>query len=445
MPSPRPLGPAREPPPNPSKRPRGIKEGGAGTPPAPRPPGGRGGGGGPEPPRGPGGAGAPALGPPAPPPQRGGGEGGGNKPGGGRRRKNHRGPRRRVAPCPACAPGGGLVVLRDTGLATVPITLVGLTTAVAVVVGRARHRPTVTFPWTMFALACVAFIVGAGLRQALDGQPIAPLADVFSLSGYAAMFIAFVALLRNRRADGAGPHELIDGVIVCVAAASAALVFLALPVVDTQGWSAFTVLLGAYPVIDVAVVFVAVLLYWTSANRVVAFWLLAVTMTAMLVGDIGYAYIGTHGRGRRLTAARPAVRRRLRVLRRGGAAPLDGGPVGHPAPPGAVLVARAPRRPGAGPAGAAGGPHRQPQPPGPTGCAAPLRRWSRCCCSCARWARSASTPCPSRTCATRPRTTFSPGWPTGHVSWSGWKPSSGGPNATTAGWTCSSSTSTSSS
>ena len=28
----------------------------------------------------------------------------------------------------------------------------------------------------------------------------------------------------------------------------------------------FTVLLGAYPVIDVAVVFVAVLLYWTSAG-----------------------------------------------------------------------------------------------------------------------------------------------------------------------------------
>ena len=188
-----------------------------------------------------------------------------------------------------------LVGLRNTGLATVPITLVGLTTAVAVIVGRRRHRPTVTVPWTLFAVACVAFILGAGLRQALDGQAMAPVANVFSLSGYAAMFMAFVALLRNRRADGSGPHELVDGVIVCVSAASAALVFLALPVVDSQGWSAFTVLLGAYPVIDVAVVFVAVLLYWTSANRVVSFWLLAVTMTAMLVGDIGYAYIGTHG------------------------------------------------------------------------------------------------------------------------------------------------------
>jgi diguanylate cyclase len=188
-----------------------------------------------------------------------------------------------------------LVVLRDTGLATLPITLVGLTTAVAVCVGRWLHRPTVTFPWNMFAFACVAFIVGAGLRQALDGTPTAPVANVFTLAGYAGMFIAFVALLRNRRADGAGPHELVDGVIVCVAGASAALVFLALPVVDSQGWSAFTVLLGAYPVIDVAVVFVAVLLYWTSANRVVSFWLLALTMTAMLVGDIGYAYIGTQG------------------------------------------------------------------------------------------------------------------------------------------------------
>jgi diguanylate cyclase len=189
-----------------------------------------------------------------------------------------------------------LIVLRNTGLATVPISLIGLTTAVAVFAGRHRHRPTVSFPWTVFAFTSVAFILGAALRQALDGQPMAPLANVFTLAGYAGMLVAFMSLLRNRRADGSGPHELIDGVIVCVAAASAALVFLALPVVDTQGWSAFTVLLGAYPVIDVAVVFVAVLLYWTSANRVVSFWLLAVTMSSILVGDTGYAYIGTQGR-----------------------------------------------------------------------------------------------------------------------------------------------------
>lgn len=133
-----------------------------------------------------------------------------------------------------------LVVLRDTDLATIPITLVGFTTAIAVVVGRLVHRPTVSFPWTMFALACIAFIAGAGLRQALDGQPTAPLADAFTLSGYAAVLLAFVALLRNRRSDGAGPHELVDGVIVCIAAASAAIVFLALPTLDSNGWSAFS-------------------------------------------------------------------------------------------------------------------------------------------------------------------------------------------------------------
>src|SRR4249919_3100525 len=120
-----------------------------------------------------------------------------------------------------------LVVLRNTGLAALPITLVGLTTTAAVLVGRRRHRPTVTFPWTLFAISSVGFILGAGLRQALDGQPAAPVANAFTLAGYACMFLAFVALLRNRRAEGAGPHELVDGVIVCVAAASAALVFLA--------------------------------------------------------------------------------------------------------------------------------------------------------------------------------------------------------------------------
>jgi diguanylate cyclase (GGDEF)-like protein len=189
-----------------------------------------------------------------------------------------------------------LVGLRNTGLSPVPISLIGLTTAAAIIVGRRRHRPTVMFPWTLFAVASVAFILGAAARQLLDGQPIAPLADVFTLSGYAATFVAFVGLLRNRRATTSGPHELVDGVIVCVAAASAALVFLSVPVVQSQGWSAASVLLGAYPVIDVAVVFVSILLSWTSANRVVSFWLLAATMTAMLIGDIGYAHLGTQGK-----------------------------------------------------------------------------------------------------------------------------------------------------
>jgi hypothetical protein len=284
----------------------------------------------------------------------------------------------------AAALGLALIVLRDTGLATIPITMVGATTTAAVIVGQRRHRPTVTFPWTVLAIASFFFIIGAGLRQALDGQPVAPFADVFTLSGYAGVMLAFLALLRNRRASGTGPHELLDGVIVCVSAASAALVFLALPVVDSQGWSAFTVLLGAYPVIDVAVVFVAVLLYWTSADRVVAFWLLAVTMTAILVGDIGYAYIGTHGQV-----------------------------VGSPLLDLPFVVA--------------------------FGCfgAAALHP--------SMTALSASTPCPSRGCATRPRTTCSPGWPTGPGWWPGWKPSSCARNVTVAGSTCSSWTSTSSS
>jgi diguanylate cyclase len=188
-----------------------------------------------------------------------------------------------------------LVALRSSDLATIPLAVVGLGTCVAVFVGRRRFRPSVTFPWTMFGLSAVAFVLGAGLRQVLVGQPAAPLADAFSLAGYAGTLAAFVALLRNRRSNFSRPHELVDGVIVCVSAASVALVLLSLPIVHVQGWSPYAVLLGAYPVIDVAVVFVTVLLSWTSANRAVSFWLLAVTMTAMLVGDVGYAYIGTQG------------------------------------------------------------------------------------------------------------------------------------------------------
>ncbi len=199
-----------------------------------------------------------------------------------------------------CALGAAMVVtlvaLRDTGLAAAPVAVMGVAAAVAAAAGRLRNRPQVGYPWVLFSLACVAFIAGAVLRQVLHSTPMAPLADVATMSGYAATVGAFVGLLRARQSSDSVSHETIDGAIVLVSVSAAALVFFTLPTAEEVGLSVFAVVQGAYPVIDAVMIFIAILLSWTSARRVASFWLLALSVGFILVGDIGYAWIGTQGR-----------------------------------------------------------------------------------------------------------------------------------------------------
>ena len=130
----------------------------------------------------------------------------------------------------------------------------------------------------------------------LADRPEAPLADAASLLGYGMTVAAVLAILRGRRSTHRGLDELIDGMIVVTAAAPLALALFTLPTaVDRGRLTLFALLQGVYPVIDVAVLFLALLLFWTSANRVPAYWLLTATATATLVGDLGYAQIGTQG------------------------------------------------------------------------------------------------------------------------------------------------------
>jgi diguanylate cyclase (GGDEF)-like protein len=198
-----------------------------------------------------------------------------------------------------CAFGGAMVValvaLRSGDLAAGPVAVMGVGAAVAAAVGRRRNRPEVSYPWLLFSLACVGFIVGAVLRQALAGHPLAPLADVATLAGYLATAAAFIGLLRCRQSGDRRVHGVVDGSIVLVAISALALVTFTLPTARNGGWTELALVQGVYPVIDAVMVFVAILLSWTSARRVASFWLLGVSVVFILVGDTGYAWIGTQG------------------------------------------------------------------------------------------------------------------------------------------------------
>ena len=153
-----------------------------------------------------------------------------------------------------------LVVLRRTDFAAVPLVVAGVGTTVLIMVGRARNHPSTRLPWTLYAASCSVFIVGAVLRQVLVDTPLAPLADVASLSGYGLVLGAFIAILRTRGVSrGGGLHELLDGLIVVIAAGAVALAVFTLPTATYGNLSPFALLQGVYPVIDICILFVILL------------------------------------------------------------------------------------------------------------------------------------------------------------------------------------------
>ena len=188
-----------------------------------------------------------------------------------------------------------LVALRHTDWAALPLTVVGVGSTVLILVGRARNNPSSRLPWTLYSASCGVFILGAVLRQVLVGTHLAPLADGATLSGYGLVLAAFITMLRTRRGVRGGLHELLDGLIVVIAAGAVALVVFTLPTAMYGDLSPFALLQGVYPVIDVCVLFVILLLSWTSANRVTSYWFLTGATLGTLTGDLGYAYIGTQG------------------------------------------------------------------------------------------------------------------------------------------------------
>ncbi len=166
----------------------------------------------------------------------------------------------------------------------------------ALVVGVRRYRPALPRPWLALAVATGIFVAGAVARVVLSGSPLSPLADVLSLSGYATTLYAFSSLLRGRGSVAGDRHELADGVIVMTAAASAAVALLTVPTLTgTDLPRVYAAVQGIYPLIDVAVIGVILMLSWTSAVAATSFRLLAGAIVAMLVGDLAYALAAREG------------------------------------------------------------------------------------------------------------------------------------------------------
>jgi len=167
---------------------------------------------------------------------------------------------------------------------------------IATLTGMVLHRPRAMRFWALTALTQVSFLVGAMVRpwsvaQTGVGQA---LADAFTLGGYASLICGLALILRSR--GRVERFALADGVLVCLGALAMALVLFALPaaaIPNRPQW--VSVLAGLYPVLDVVILLILMNFGFTTAGRLPSYLALSGSIGAVVVGDVGYAWIGAQG------------------------------------------------------------------------------------------------------------------------------------------------------
>ena len=170
--------------------------------------------------------------------------------------------------------------------------LIGASSAVAVVVGTRKHRPSLAVAWYLFAAGLMAFAVGDVIFNLYASvwhrdPPIPSVADVFYLAGYPFLAAGLVLLvLRVRPVDRR--VGIVDAALLTVAFAICQWVFVMHPLVEgSSDWVANIVALS-YPAMDVVLLASLVFLALTPTWRTPAYRYLAASIVLLLVVDEVY-------------------------------------------------------------------------------------------------------------------------------------------------------------
>ena len=157
---------------------------------------------------------------------------------------------------------------------------------VAAVVGIRRHRPAVATAWWLLVAALAVTVTGSVLF--LTGHPTAAISVIsMSYPVSAAALLVLGARLGGR--PGAG---VLDACIVMVGAAIPAWTLLTQPALSRGGNPLLTV---AFPVLDLAMLWLTARLVIGGAGRSPAHLMLVVGNVALLAGDCEYLYQRAHG------------------------------------------------------------------------------------------------------------------------------------------------------
>ena len=200
-----------------------------------------------------------------------------------------------------CAVGLAAALYLTGPLKAGPVfNLIGAASAVAVLAGARRHRPSGRRAWELLALGLALFVAGDVLAynyEPLFGGdlPFPSIADPFYLAMYP--FLAAGLLVLVRRSDPLRDRAtLIDALVVTVGAGTLSWVFLMAPYAHDHSLGLLTKLTSlAYPVMDLLLLAVGARLVLGARTHGRAPQLLGAALLALLATDAIYGWALLHG------------------------------------------------------------------------------------------------------------------------------------------------------
>jgi len=176
----------------------------------------------------------------------------------------------------------------------IAFAVAGLLSIAAMIYGPRRNEAQ-TPPWNWAVAGAILAVVGALVRQSVanvDG--LESMGDFFSIPSYFCYMVGFWLLLKQK--GSLDRHALADSGIVFVAALLVSTVAFAIPAFGIADRSPLVAFASAlYPVLDVILVLILVNLSITTSAKLPSYLLLVAGMVGLLIGDLGYAFIGAQG------------------------------------------------------------------------------------------------------------------------------------------------------
>jgi len=164
---------------------------------------------------------------------------------------------------------------------------IGVSAAVAMLVGIKWHWAQPRTAWTLLALGVLAF-AGGDIAFG-DGQSVPSTADMLYISGYPLVALGLFGLAPRRVTDR-NDQDVLLAVSIAIAVAIVSWVFLIAPAGDDEGVTAVSriVALG-YPAMDIALIALLVRAAGGRRFRLAHFHLLGAALLLTLFADAGYA------------------------------------------------------------------------------------------------------------------------------------------------------------
>jgi signal transduction histidine kinase len=165
--------------------------------------------------------------------------------------------------------------------------VIGIGSALAIVLGVRLNRPSFPLPWLLFAAGNLCFAVGDVVFNQLSNPPTPSAADWFYLAGYPVLAAGLLLLLVR----GGGHHRIAalgEAAIVTFAFALFQWVWIVDGIIDGGGSTASRAVNATYPMLDVVLLAGLAGFFVTAAWRAPAFLLLVASVVALLVADEVY-------------------------------------------------------------------------------------------------------------------------------------------------------------